>query len=661
MKKQLGDEGRPPYAMTLNLNVLNHLGINLYSNVAAVVAETVANSWDADSQKISVTVDIDNDKIEIEDNGDGMNRDDVNARYLLVGYQKRDDPKVPKITKLGRKPMGRKGIGKLSLFSIAERIEVHSKKKDSEANAFVLDVNAIKKAIEDNLGEYNPAPIDPAFKGTHGTRLVLTQLKSRVNRTVPALRRRLARRFSIIGTAFKFSVVVDGKPITAADRDYYHKIEYLWYYGNESKWVAEAAENAKACFERSGVISDDLRVSGWIATAAEAGQLKDEYKENLNRIVIMAREKLAQEDVLEDFGEGGVYAAYLFGEINADFLDDDADIDIATSNRQQIIEDDPRYVKLQEFVYTEIKNIKNEWNRMRADRGLERAQQVPAIKTWLTTLDTDMRKQAADLFGRINQVPVEEESERNSLFAHGVLAFETFRYRNSLDKLQAINVENLPMLKEVFGKLDDIEATLYYQITKERLEMIGRLQETVETNALEKVIQLHLFDHLWLLDPSWDRATEQPYIEQQIKQVIDKLDSGLTKAERDGRLDLRYKSVSGKHVIIELKRPGVKIRTTKLYDQIEKYRAALQKVFKKSNDTAPMEFICLLGNEPTDWARAGGEQRSVEMLKMVDARIVFYQTLLQNAYGSYKSYLEKQTQAGRVFKLVQELDPNYFT
>ena len=31
------------YRLTISLNVLNHLGINLYSNVPAVLAEVVAN------------------------------------------------------------------------------------------------------------------------------------------------------------------------------------------------------------------------------------------------------------------------------------------------------------------------------------------------------------------------------------------------------------------------------------------------------------------------------------------------------------------------------------------------------------------------------------------------------------------------------------------
>ena len=40
------------FTMSLSLNVLNHLGINLYSNVPAVLSEIVANSWDADAENV---------------------------------------------------------------------------------------------------------------------------------------------------------------------------------------------------------------------------------------------------------------------------------------------------------------------------------------------------------------------------------------------------------------------------------------------------------------------------------------------------------------------------------------------------------------------------------------------------------------------------------
>ena len=34
--------------LDIDLNVLNHLGLYLYSNVPAVLAELIANAWDAD-------------------------------------------------------------------------------------------------------------------------------------------------------------------------------------------------------------------------------------------------------------------------------------------------------------------------------------------------------------------------------------------------------------------------------------------------------------------------------------------------------------------------------------------------------------------------------------------------------------------------------------
>ena len=43
--------------MTISLNALEHLGINLYSNIPAVLSEIVANAWDADASMVSITLD----------------------------------------------------------------------------------------------------------------------------------------------------------------------------------------------------------------------------------------------------------------------------------------------------------------------------------------------------------------------------------------------------------------------------------------------------------------------------------------------------------------------------------------------------------------------------------------------------------------------------
>lgn len=55
------------FAMTVDLNVLDRLGFNLYSNTAAVITKVVANARDADPCVVNITFDPNGDLIEIND------------------------------------------------------------------------------------------------------------------------------------------------------------------------------------------------------------------------------------------------------------------------------------------------------------------------------------------------------------------------------------------------------------------------------------------------------------------------------------------------------------------------------------------------------------------------------------------------------------------
>ena len=330
------------YQMSLSLNVLNHLGLNLYSNIPSVLSETVANSWDADAEEVFIDIFPAERKIIITDTGCGMNLEDINNKYLQVGYKKEKD--VGRITPKGRKAMGRKGIGKLSLFSIAEKVEIQTV-KDEQKHRFLMDVKKIKETIDKNENSdndksetYYPEPLDTKeVEITKGTRIILTELKKQVHENSIALRKRLARRFGIIGKEYNFSVKVNNTEVEVSDRDYYHKLQYIWYFGSESEKFTERAKNVTHKEERISKIPDtNFEVSGWIGTVEESGDLK-EGDENLNKISLLVRGKLAQEDILTDFNEGGVYSKYIIGEIDADFLDLDNEEDIATSSRQQIV------------------------------------------------------------------------------------------------------------------------------------------------------------------------------------------------------------------------------------------------------------------------------------------------------------------------------------
>ncbi len=151
------------FEMTVDLNVLEHLGINLYSNIAAVLTEAVANAWDADASSVQIRVDPNRDWIEIEDDGVGMSVDDLNGKYLRVGYRRRDeDAEHGRRTSRGRPAMGRKGLGKLSLFAIANVIEVQSS-KNGQTHGFRMSVAGIHEAVRGKR-PYHPVPLPPCHR-----------------------------------------------------------------------------------------------------------------------------------------------------------------------------------------------------------------------------------------------------------------------------------------------------------------------------------------------------------------------------------------------------------------------------------------------------------------------------------------------------------------
>ena len=644
------------YEMTLSLNVLRHLGFGLYSNVAAVLSEVVANAWDADAENVSIFIDASDGHVIIEDDGHGMTVHDANDKYLTVGYERRKSERRTPV--LDRPVMGRKGIGKLSLFSIARSVEVHSV-RDSIKHGFVMDSDQIEKIIADGReAEYNPEAVNPDdINIQRGTRITLTNMKRQLQWTGKPLRRRLARRFSVIGALHDFNIVLNDEPITIEDREYQDKVQYLWTFGGTGLRCRDAATKLEEHEERDNNIDDsDYQIDGWIATAFKSGQLKDpDTKESLNNLVIMVRGKLAQEDILEEFGEGGLYTKYLFGEIHADFLDLDDQDDIATTSRQRLIEEDPRYKALKSKLNDELKWIQKRWTQLRNQQGTVQALLFPQIKEWFSDLDADQQKAAKGLFGRINQLPLEDDDQKRQLFVSAVLAFESLKLRRMLHRLDEVSTENLEALKDVFIQLDDLEASAYYQIAKDRLEVIQKLTNLVDDNAKERAIQDHLHEHLWLLDPSWEGATHTAVMERRVLTALKGVDGTLTEEQLKSRLDIYYRTTGKKHVIIELKRADKRLTTSDLLEQISKYYSATENALADADrKNEPIEVVCVLGRRLRDWDDStSGEVRSRETLRVNNARIVSYDGLIDNALKAYQDYVDRGEEAGRVYRLIQ--------
>ena len=92
------------YVMRISRLTVKNLGVKLYDKASAVVAELIANGYDADAERVIVRIPLNTrlatkkkDKsidekgyvIEVEDDGHGMTPDEARKYFLIVGRDRR--------------------------------------------------------------------------------------------------------------------------------------------------------------------------------------------------------------------------------------------------------------------------------------------------------------------------------------------------------------------------------------------------------------------------------------------------------------------------------------------------------------------------------------------------------------------------------------------
>lgn len=121
------------YKINIDKKVLRLLGAQLYGDTPSIISELVQNAYDADATAVWITINTTTpNSIVVADNGIGMTPDEVNDRFLNIGQDRRT---AYPLSPSGRKVLGRKGIGKLAVFSLAKVIDVFSKKMDRSQRA----------------------------------------------------------------------------------------------------------------------------------------------------------------------------------------------------------------------------------------------------------------------------------------------------------------------------------------------------------------------------------------------------------------------------------------------------------------------------------------------------------------------------------------------
>ncbi|MFA5431356.1 MAG: ATP-binding protein [Candidatus Paceibacterota bacterium] len=353
------------YKIRIDPRILELLGPSLYTNIYYVLAELIANAYDASASNVYI---IQKDgKIIVEDDGIGMSYSSGDIeRYLNVAVETRTNGKESLTIKGERKRMGRKGIGKLAALSVSEKVLIMTRKK-GEVSGFVLSrhINEDHKLKAIDKKDINFKIIK---SNKDGTSVVMTKPQYGLHKTVNAIKNNLLKIFPLVNKDFKINIIteIDSITIDSFDKEMINGLGALITFGEEfenlfkyfNSGLSEEAKVIKELLKKEAAVllpvkSKDrngkeklinVEIKGWIgAYRTTTGRKKDKNDFPDNFISLLSNKKLGEYNILPLVGKNKLQEVYIVGQLHVDAFEDTELPDMALSNRQGYKTDDPRY------------------------------------------------------------------------------------------------------------------------------------------------------------------------------------------------------------------------------------------------------------------------------------------------------------------------------
>lgn len=639
-KKHVLLPGRSPDELRLTVagNIVKHLGVQMYAGrPVPAIAELISNAWDADATEVEVRLPLDepwepsneDQFIEVSDNGNGMAWEMVRDAYLNVGRDRRKMEKTD-WSPGGRQLQGRKGVGKLAGFGVADTLEVQTVYKDADPTVnqevliwFKLDLTDLTKVAD------GPAPVEVIFAGptskapamtrtTSGTTVILRHLHERRARNADNFHHSMAQRFLLIGP--KFRVRINGEDLRAED------IQLQWREPKSGEW---AIDEVAGCGP----------VKYWI------GFTENPRKQNegeLSGILIYTRGKISQEQTFFEIS-GGVTGQhglrYMVGMVVAEWLDADADSpDHIATPRDSIAWESPAGTAFKDWGQKLLKRCLAEWAKFRASLREKQIREVsPQIQARIEELAPPYKDVALRFVEKFKSVEM-EPTEFEDILSWFLGALENATLRSIFQRLRETDVADLQQLDELLSKMEVRTAVTLLQIIDGNLAAIETLERMHRQNAKERgIISKHLERNPWLIHPTWMLNRAEARVATWIR---DEFGLAATGDENDeDRVDFFCVAVGGTLHIVEIKR-GAHVATTNDILQADKYRQYVLKRFAELTDPEAVTY-----GHVTSHLISARLHKEAEVLKQTyaDKGYVFFTTwddLIERAKLSHHQFRE---------------------
>ena len=451
--------------MEFQPQTIEHLGLRLYSSLPPVIGELVSNAWDADSPDVEISIPsgpiTPSSEVSIVDHGHGMDANTLQLRYLQIGRNRREEEHTD-TSPGGRKLTGRKGLGKLAAFGVANQIEVRTVR---EGQAICLRFVYEDMKNWPRGSPYRPTVVSdrsgPTSEG-NGTEVRIHGLKRTAAIGTGWIRKELARRFRFIGT--DFVVRVNGVPMRPQEARQRRDCKVAWD-------VADLAG--------SGIVDANRgwQVKGWIGLLERSSQID-------RGVDVYARNKAVELDTM--FGLKTTHAqfarAYVVGEVHAEFLDAEED-HIATA-RNTVNWESEAGQALANWGGAALTDVLGRWVEYRRTEKSEKVIKVADFDKWLKTRSLRERKVAMRLVGIIVNDDTIEPEAAGPLLEIIKTNVEFAAFQELVDEIEESGASVQTLLR-LFNEWRLVEARERLRIADGHLEVTEKLARFIEEGALE--------------------------------------------------------------------------------------------------------------------------------------------------------------------------------
>lgn len=615
----------PTFTMPFDPKTINHLGLRLYSSLPPVISELVSNAFDAESEKVTITVPTgpieDDSEVVIRDWGHGMNAQELQNEYLPIGRNRRGPASDVVMSKNGkRRVLGRKGLGKLSAFGVAREMEIRSVKRKHAICVKINYDSMLLWAADHPLSDpYQPELVRSRSGRTRdddGVEICLRFLRRKTPIGADDLRRGLARRLYVIGR--KFEVRVNDVPVRPSDR--VRRSEC----GEDYSWDVAKLPNG-------GAVAGGHSVEGWLGFTPTSSQIG-------RGINVVAHGKAVELGSFFNYPttHAQFARAHFVGEIHADFLDDAEDF-VATA-RNSVMWESEAGLALQAWGHEAIRWSFEKWLELRTKEKSEKVIKAAGFDNWLKGRPKREQRIATKMVRLLVDDPKIETESAVPLLEIVKSSVESAFFHDLVDAI-SVQGTDVSTLLTLFDEWRIIEARSMLKLADGRVEAMDKLRAYIDKGALEvQQIQPLLEENLWLLNPKWTEADGQTTYTDLLRRNC-KEPKDYSPEER--RIDIMGVSVGGGLTIVEIKRPEKTLSRRDL-DQAAQYVDWARNQFGGEGPHAPkyIDGLLVVGA----LSRQGDIQEAMRRLKAADIRVETYRDLHQASkeyYGHTEHFLKQ--------------------